>query len=131
MVDFGHTFYGINNLYKNMNQNDSGKNSQIVNQLSFTLALVIGQAGCLTLVIVILAVLAGLWLDEALGTKPTFTLILILGSIPVSLFTLVKVLKTALPKMEATAKEHQGTPLATTTEEQNFGTGNSSTEEER
>jgi magnesium-transporting ATPase (P-type) len=114
-----------------MNQNDSSKHNQIVSQLSFTLALVIGQAGCVTLVIVILAVLAGLWLDKALGTRPTFTLILILGSIPVSLFTLVKVLKTALPKMEATARESEQQPVAMTTEDQDFGTGNSSTKEER
>jgi len=113
-----------------MNQNDSSKHNQIVSQLSFTLALVIGQAGCVTLVIVILAVLAGLWLDKALGTRPTFTLILILGSIPVSLFTLVKVLKTALPKMEATTRESEQ-PVVTTTEDQDFGTGNSSTKEER
>jgi F0F1-type ATP synthase assembly protein I len=113
-----------------MNQNDSSNQKQVVNQMSLTLALVIGQAGCVTLVIVILAVLAGLWLDQALGTRPTFTLILILGSIPVSLFTLIKVLKTALPKMETLARETKQPPVATTTEDKDFGTGNSSSEEE-
>jgi hypothetical protein len=44
-----------------------------------------GQIGCFTLVIVIAAVLGGLWLDELLGTKPILTVIFILGSAPLTL----------------------------------------------
>jgi F0F1-type ATP synthase assembly protein I len=45
-----------------------------------------GQIGCATLIIVFAALFAGIWLDKIFGTKPVFTLILILGSAPLSLF---------------------------------------------
>lgn len=48
------------------------------------------QVGCMTVVIVLLALGAGLWLDSRLGTKPWFTLGLVLASIPVSLYLAVR-----------------------------------------
>jgi F0F1-type ATP synthase assembly protein I len=44
-----------------------------------------GEVGCLTLIIVILAVFGGIWLDRILGTKPLFTISLVLISAPLSL----------------------------------------------
>lgn len=49
------------------------------------IALVGGEVGCLTLIIVLGAVFGGLWLDRVLGTKPVLTIILLLGSAPLSL----------------------------------------------
>ncbi len=48
------------------------------------------QIGCLTVVVIFLALGAGLWLDSQLGTKPLFTLGLVLASIPVSLYLMVR-----------------------------------------
>jgi hypothetical protein len=48
-------------------------------------AVIGGEVGCITLVIVLLAVFGGLWLDNLLGTKPLFTVGLVLASAPVSL----------------------------------------------
>lgn len=48
------------------------------------------QIGCLTVVIILLALGVGLWLDSRLGTKPWFTLGLVLASIPVSLYMVVR-----------------------------------------
>jgi F0F1-type ATP synthase assembly protein I len=45
-----------------------------------------GQIGCVTLVIVLVAAFGGIWLDNLLGTKPLFTIILVLGAAPLSLF---------------------------------------------
>jgi uncharacterized YccA/Bax inhibitor family protein len=45
-----------------------------------------GQVGCVTLIIVFAALFAGIGIDRLLGTKPIFTLILTLGSAPLSLF---------------------------------------------
>jgi len=45
-----------------------------------------GQIGCVTLGVVLLAAFGGIWLDRLLGTKPVFTLILILGAAPLSLY---------------------------------------------
>ena len=36
-----------------------------------------GEVGCLTLIIVLGAVIGGLWLDRLLGTKPLFTIFLV------------------------------------------------------
>ena len=47
--------------------------------------LVGGEIGCVTLAIVLAAVLGGLWLDRLLGTKPVITIFLVFGSAPLSL----------------------------------------------
>ncbi|MFQ6100286.1 MAG: AtpZ/AtpI family protein [Anaerolineae bacterium] len=51
----------------------------------------VAQIGCLTVVVILGALALGLWLDSHLGTRPWFTLGLVLGSIPVSLILSVYV----------------------------------------
>lgn len=41
--------------------------------------------GCVTVLIVLLFVFGGLWLDNLLGTKPLLTILLVLASAPISL----------------------------------------------
>jgi len=60
--------------------------------ISTALAGMLGQVGCLTLVVIGVALGAGLWLDGQFGTKPIFTLALVLGSIPITLIIMVRVL---------------------------------------
>ncbi len=55
-----------------------------------------GEVGCLTLGIVLLAVFGGIWLDRLLGTKPLFTIGLVLISAPLSLVLTVWVAKRAV-----------------------------------
>ena len=43
------------------------------------------QVGCITLLIVVAALAGGLWLDKVLDSKPLFTIVLIVGSVPLSL----------------------------------------------
>jgi F0F1-type ATP synthase assembly protein I len=45
-----------------------------------------GQVGCASLLIILIAVFAGIALDRILGTKPLFTIGLTLGSAPLSLY---------------------------------------------
>ena len=45
---------------------------------------VVGQVGCLILLIILGTLLLGLALDEAFGTRPTFLFIMLLVSIPIS-----------------------------------------------
>ena len=47
------------------------------------------QAGCVSVILIILALVAGILLDRALGTKYMFTVGLLLLSIPVSLGAMV------------------------------------------
>jgi F0F1-type ATP synthase assembly protein I len=77
---------------------------------NLTLAGMLSQIGCLTAFIAIAALGIGLWIDSTLNTKPIFTIILLLLSIPVSVFVLIRVsLDTAAqiqtPQKEAEKKE--------------------------
>jgi hypothetical protein len=48
-----------------------------------------GSVGCLTVIIILGAILGGIWLDNHFGTKPTWTITLALISIPLSLLVMV------------------------------------------
>jgi F0F1-type ATP synthase assembly protein I len=83
-----------------MSQLDPRPNDRKQKILNLTLAVVAGQVGCLTLVILLLAVFLGLWLDNQYGTKPTFTIGLLLGSIPVSLIVMFAVVRAAIRRIK-------------------------------
>lgn len=75
--------------------------------LNLTLAGVAGQVGCLTLVIVILALFGGLYLDKLLDTKPLFTILLMVGSVPVTLFVMFRVVKTATDRIKPVVEKKE------------------------
>jgi uncharacterized membrane protein YedE/YeeE len=60
----------------------------------------LGQIGCLTVLVVLAALGAGLWLDGRLQTKPIFTLGLLLGSVPVSLYLMVRILLAGMARIQ-------------------------------
>ncbi len=70
-----------------MAQSDSSRG----NGLNTLLIVLVGQMGCLTLIVIALSVAAGLWLDNSFHTKPFFTLALLLAGIPVSVILMVYV----------------------------------------
>jgi len=53
-----------------------------------------GSVGCLTVAILLGAVFGGMWLDSRFGTKPTWTVILVLASIPLSVICMVLAART-------------------------------------
>ena len=59
----------------------------------------------LTLVIIFAALLAGLWLDKILNSRPWFTISFILISIPVTLFLTVRVVKSATARIQPDEKK--------------------------
>ena len=69
--------------------------------LNLTLAGLAGQVGCVTLIIILVAVLLGLWLDTRFETRPTFTIILLLVSIPVSLVAMLFIVRLFTSKIKA------------------------------
>jgi F0F1-type ATP synthase assembly protein I len=50
-----------------------------------------GQAGCATVGFVFVALFVGLWLDAQFGVRGWFTIGLLLLSIPISLFAMVRI----------------------------------------
>ena len=82
-----------------MNEPQKSPGSDLSDSLfNATTAVVLGQVGFLTLVIILAAVGIGLFLDRQFDTKPLITIILILGSIPVSLFITVRTVKRVLKR---------------------------------
>ncbi len=59
---------------------------------NMALAVVAGQAGCSTLVVVLGALFVGLYLDSHLGTRPILTIGLLIVSVPVSLYAMVRLI---------------------------------------
>lgn len=72
--------------------------------MNLTLAGVAAQVGCVTLVIILVAVFGGLWLDSRFNTRPMLTLILLFGSIPVSLGTMFLIVRLATAKIRASTQ---------------------------
>jgi F0F1-type ATP synthase assembly protein I len=71
------------------------------------LAILVGQVGIVTLVIIIAAVLAGLALDKNLGTKPWFTIGLLVASIPLSILTMIFIARKTISKIKTTPSKSQ------------------------
>jgi len=82
------------------------KGRSILNTL---LIVMIGQVGCLTLVIILASVFGGLWLDNTFGTKPVFTLVLLLAGIPVSVFVMLTVARKTLARLKDKAENESNT----------------------
>jgi len=78
--------------------------------LKMTLAVVVGQVGCLTLVIIGIALVAGLWLDTRFDTKPLFALGLVIASVPLTLFLMFRVVLTVAPKIQINAEQATAAP---------------------
>jgi len=64
------------------------------------LATVVGQVGCFTPVIILGALFLGLWLDRQFDTKPLFTISFIVGSAPVSVFVLYRIVRSATNRLK-------------------------------
>ncbi len=84
--------------------------------MNLTLASIAGQVGCLTLVIIFVALFAGLWLDRYLDTKPLFTIVLLIGSVPVTLFLMFRVVKAATNRIKPVQNTKSNT-ISTTEED--------------
>ncbi len=64
------------------------KKNQPVNNLA--LYSVGAQVGCVTLVIILVGLFAGIGIDKLFGTKAVFTLLFVLGSAPLSIYITYK-----------------------------------------
>ena len=49
------------------------------------------QVGCLTLLIILAALILGLWLDNIMSTRPLFTILFMVGSMPMTWVAIFRV----------------------------------------
>lgn len=83
-----------------MSQGRDSKQNNKQYWLNLTLAGAAGQIGCVTLVIILVAVFGGLWLDARFDTRPLFTLVLLIASIPVSLIAMLYIVRLVTSKIK-------------------------------
>lgn len=83
----------------------SGQKSRSI--LNTLLIVMIGQVGCLTLVIILASVFGGLWLDKTFGTKPVFTLALLFAGIPISVLVMLVVARRTLARLKEQAEKEK------------------------
>jgi len=86
----------------------SGNRRQEVTN-AFLIALV-GQVGCLTLVIIVASLLGGFWLDRVLGSRPLFTLLFLLAGTPLSVIAMLVVARRALAKLKTSSQTSEDHP---------------------
>ncbi len=75
-----------------------------------TLALVTGMVVVVVGFCVIVALIGGVWLDHLLGTKPVFTVALIIAAGPISLYGVYRFATGALSHMAPVLPARQGKP---------------------
>jgi F0F1-type ATP synthase assembly protein I len=63
------------------------------------------QAGCISVGLVLVALVVGLALDQALNTKPMFVLGLLLLSIPISLYAMVRSVLASSKSLQRTSQD--------------------------
>lgn len=68
--------------------------------INLTLAGVAGLSGFITLIIVLLAMFTGIWLDNKLDTNHNFTIGLILGSVPITLIVMFYFVRSATSRIK-------------------------------
>jgi uncharacterized membrane protein len=79
--------------------------------VNLTVIALVGQVGCLTLLIVLGAVFAGMWIDSRMNSRPVGTILLVAVSVPVAIYVMLKVVRATLKKLgldskpQATSKE--------------------------
>ncbi len=71
---------------------------------NLTLAAVASQVGCLTLIIVIAALVGGLWLDNQMHSKPLFTILFMIVSVPVTLVVMFWVVRATTSRIRNSEK---------------------------
>jgi hypothetical protein len=79
--------------------------------LNTLLIVMVGQVGCLTLVIILASVFGGLWLDNLLGTKPVLTLVFLFAGIPVSVIVMLLVARRTLARLKDQAEKEKNSDI--------------------
>jgi F0F1-type ATP synthase assembly protein I len=64
--------------------------------LRTVLIVLVGQVGCVTLIVVLLSVFGGLWLDRHFHTQPIITLALLFAGIPISVLLMLQIARRTL-----------------------------------
>lgn len=87
-----------------MNPTKPGR--KITRQYTFNLALAAaaGQVGCITILIVLVALLAGLWLDNRYNTSPLFLATLLIASVPLTVVIMLWIVRSVVARIKPSSE---------------------------
>jgi L-asparagine transporter-like permease len=77
---------------------------------NLALATVAGQSGCMTVVVIFMALFAGMFLDSKLNTHPLFTIGLVLVSVPVSLYLMIRLALSSVAAIKFSSPDKAASP---------------------
>lgn len=86
-----------------MNSPNTGEGNKKQRTINVLIAVLVAQIGLVTLIIILAALFGGMWLDNRLETKTTYTIILLLASVPVSVFVMLLIARSTIKKIRADA----------------------------
>lgn len=75
-----------------------------------TLTAVVAQVGCFTPVIILGALFVGLWLDRTFESSPLFTILFIVGSMPISIVALFVIVRSATKRLKSDNQQNSEIP---------------------
>jgi len=92
---------------------DSPEHKSALSKFNLTLAIVAGLVGFLTVIIILVAFIAGRWLDNQFEYDALFTVILMIASVPVTLIAMFWVVRSvtsrfARPPVQNSEQEEEG-----------------------
>ena len=87
--------------------------------IAWSIASLMTQVGCVTLFFALAAIGAGLWLNSQLDTRPLFTVIFFLVSVPITFYVLIRLVLHSAGRLEALTNAQRTT--VTTEEKQDGG----------
>ena len=87
-------------------------NEERKNIINTVLIVMVGQVGCLTLIIVLASLFGGLWLDRTFNTKPLFTLILLFAGIPLSVVLMLVIARRTIARLKSKPEADDKTNLS-------------------
>lgn len=82
-------------------------NSKAIN----TILGVMAQVGVATLVVILVSVFGGMWLDKRFGTEPMFTIGLVLAGIPITIVVMYKIARKTVSSITKSKSESKTTEL--------------------
>ncbi len=85
-------------------QNEGEKTDRRQYTLNLALATVAGQVGFVTLAIIGLALIGGLALDNQFNTRPMFTVLLMIASVPVTVVLMFRIVRAATSRIKPSEK---------------------------
>jgi F0F1-type ATP synthase assembly protein I len=84
-----------------------GESAEGQHAIAWSIASIMTQVGCVTFFFTMAAVVVGLWLDSQFGTRPLFTVVFFLVSVPIVFYIVIRLVLRNADRLQAAADARQ------------------------